>query len=226
MLEEAISLAFHQSVISDEKREQLSAAVLERAATAETLAETPQVMPSRASVLAAEADFNRWSKREHVRCCPHCRVPILKNGGCQHMKCASCRESFVWSQAPLLRPCRGIHYQCKLPFVQRCTHNKLNDLTPAVRAELKAWTVVYYIGACPIAVPFCLIAMPTLCVLKRLKERQKRLAAYRRRPITDPLVQAEIRNQLGRERARVVQCRTTGNHPFVGGWCPNCGAIE
>eukprot|EP00656_Telonema_subtile_P012455 TRINITY_DN16271_c0_g1_i1.p1 TRINITY_DN16271_c0_g1~~TRINITY_DN16271_c0_g1_i1.p1 ORF type:complete len:420 (-),score=59.13 TRINITY_DN16271_c0_g1_i1:144-1403(-) len=38
--------------------------------------------------------------------CPACRAPILKNGGCQHMTCLKCGESFCWL--------------CKMPSRSHC----------------------------------------------------------------------------------------------------------
>ena len=32
-----------------------------------------------------------------VRSCPHCNVPIEKNGGCDHMYCSKCKSNYNWS---------------------------------------------------------------------------------------------------------------------------------
>lgn len=31
-----------------------------------------------------------------LRPCPHCFIPVEKNGGCDHMHCSSCDKSFNW----------------------------------------------------------------------------------------------------------------------------------
>jgi hypothetical protein len=41
---------------------------------------------------------NQWIKRFTVKC-PGCRVPIEKNGGCDHMVCRQCHLHFNWNQA-------------------------------------------------------------------------------------------------------------------------------
>jgi hypothetical protein len=40
----------------------------------------------------------QWIKRFSLKC-PRCRVPIEKNGGCDHMSCRQCGLSFSWHQA-------------------------------------------------------------------------------------------------------------------------------
>jgi hypothetical protein len=39
-----------------------------------------------------------WIKQFTLKC-PGCRVPIEKNGGCNHMQCKRCQLSFNWDQA-------------------------------------------------------------------------------------------------------------------------------
>ena len=44
----------------------------------------------------------RGTSEEWIRCfgarCPRCRIPIEKNGGCDHMVCKLCRFQFSWNQ--------------------------------------------------------------------------------------------------------------------------------
>jgi len=44
----------------------------------------------------ADVLFSEWSQK-YVKICPKCRVPIEKNGGCDHMTCRSCKYEFYWS---------------------------------------------------------------------------------------------------------------------------------
>lgn len=34
-----------------------------------------------------------------IKYCPYCRVPIIKNGGCSHIKCPNCLGHFYWENA-------------------------------------------------------------------------------------------------------------------------------
>jgi len=53
----------------------------------------------------------RWMT-ENTKPCPKCHVPIVKNGGCSHMKCSRCSYEFCWF-------CLG-KYQGVYTFDQRC----------------------------------------------------------------------------------------------------------
>ena len=48
----------------------------------------------------AESRFQELLQREKntgmTKPCPHCQVPITKNGGCLHMFCTHCRTDFTW----------------------------------------------------------------------------------------------------------------------------------
>ena len=35
---------------------------------------------------------------EGWRACPHCGIAIIKNGGCNNMRCAICLKVFWWGQ--------------------------------------------------------------------------------------------------------------------------------
>jgi hypothetical protein len=40
--------------------------------------------------------FERWKRKNGVKNCPTCRVPIEKRYGCNHMECTSCRSHICW----------------------------------------------------------------------------------------------------------------------------------
>jgi len=63
------------------------------------------------------ARSERWMS-ENTKPCPACHVPIVKNGGCSHMKCSRCHYEFCWF-------CLG-KYQGVYTFEQRCPCPKKN----------------------------------------------------------------------------------------------------
>jgi len=60
----------------------------------------------------AQRQFEATARRMHMKCCPRCRAPIIKDGGCNNMNCRACRHSFQWDVAPTVFPCRQVHL-CK-----------------------------------------------------------------------------------------------------------------
>ena len=58
--------------------------------------------------LPIDAKQREFARRSHVRRCPSCMAAIVKNGGCDHMRCA-CGFAFNWSSARLEVPCRCIN---------------------------------------------------------------------------------------------------------------------
>jgi len=82
---------------------------------------------------AAEAATKRW-KSSNTRACPGCASPIMKDGGCNHVKCLRCRADFCWACMRSRTHCKA--YQCKngAPF-----GNAFGDGSVlAVRAGLNA----------------------------------------------------------------------------------------
>jgi len=85
-------------------------------ATAATAGLSPVPRASRASNTQSRrerrshAAFVRWAQSHHLRQCTTCSAPIEKNGGCNHMLCATCGTRFNWNEAPLAHPCCGYHY--------------------------------------------------------------------------------------------------------------------
>lgn len=67
-----------------------------------------ELSPETNSAMADE-HTSKWMQ-SHTRPCPSCSVPIVKSGGCNHMRCSSCRASFCWACMQLRTRCRA--YQC------------------------------------------------------------------------------------------------------------------
>lgn len=55
------------------------------------------------------AELGRAAGRIPIRYCPYCTVPIVKDGGCNSMRCGSCHRRFDWLKARPARPCRHAH---------------------------------------------------------------------------------------------------------------------
>lgn len=62
------------------------------------------------STTVAESATQHW-KNSHTRPCPGCSSPIMKDGGCNHVKCGRCRVEFCWACMRSRTRCRA--YQCK-----------------------------------------------------------------------------------------------------------------
>ena len=60
---------------------------------------------ARTPIDASRRDFAR---RMHTRRCPRCLSSIVKNGGCDHMRCV-CGYSFSWSAATVEVPCNCLN---------------------------------------------------------------------------------------------------------------------
>jgi len=57
-----------------------------------------------------EMATQQW-KTINTRPCPNCASPIMKDGGCNHVKCTKCRNEFCW--ACMQSRSRCLAYQCK-----------------------------------------------------------------------------------------------------------------
>jgi len=52
----------------------------------------------------------------NTRPCPRCRVPIQKQGGCNHMQCRACKASFCWACMREGQHCRSFACHNGAPF--------------------------------------------------------------------------------------------------------------
>lgn len=62
------------------------------------------------SITASESASQYW-KNTHTRPCPGCSSPILKDGGCNHVRCGKCGVNFCWACMRCKSYCKA--YQCK-----------------------------------------------------------------------------------------------------------------
>ncbi|KAL1530647.1 hypothetical protein AB1Y20_001547 [Prymnesium parvum] len=61
--------------------------------------------------------FEAAARKLHMKKCPGCSAPIIKNGGCNNMNCRVCRTAFKWDKASPLFPCNSVHINKKgMPF--------------------------------------------------------------------------------------------------------------
>jgi len=65
--------------------------------------------PDSSSDNASEAATQRW-KNKNTRPCPRCASPIMKDGGCNHVKCGKCHVDFCWACMRPRTRCRA--YAC------------------------------------------------------------------------------------------------------------------
>jgi len=58
----------------------------------------------------AECTLSEQWIQDNCRDCPGCKAPITKNGGCNHMKCESCKVQFCWACMKIGKKCGA--YKC------------------------------------------------------------------------------------------------------------------
>jgi len=98
--------------------------------------------------------LNRLWKAWNTKPCPHCKVPIEKNGGCPNMTCGTCHGSFCW--------------HCMSKKKQHITAGKLlhNKKKIAVGVAIAPLVVV--------ALPVLLFAVPGKLLLDHHRRRNSR----------------------------------------------------
>ena len=117
----------------------------------ETESAPPPVLLAR-----AERDFARVARAEHMRRCPSCSAPIVKAGGCDHMRCGSCQHSFSWSSAVPVVQCHAMHFRRENTndsrLLRRCCGITCPGCSPIARVKLLAWRMtVVPVGAVVLA---------------------------------------------------------------------------
>lgn len=218
--------AHQQSLITAEQLDRLTVSIAEWSSQGIVNIEPSLFFPSAENSTRAQRAFERWARSSHVKCCPSCQAPIMKNGGCNNMRCTQCNASFNWALVPLLCPCRGVHYKLRFCFAKKCPDNKSHRLSYRSKLELSAakGTVL----ACTLLAyaPIIPIGLVVLGVVA-LAQQRSRLRRQRRRPeLSDPKVRQALHQQLDKEISALrMACRMEG-HALVLDWCSRCGHVE
>jgi len=108
----------------------------------------------------ARRAFERAARIACLRCCPQCRAPIYKDGGCDHMECR-CGHRFNWSEAETLFPCDQVHEHPNIPLWGTINRNS----TWSARAKLfvrRAGLVTF--GVC-VVVPIVVVVGATIAIV-------------------------------------------------------------
>lgn len=104
--------------------------------------------------VASRLDFcsarTELSKLWSCRCCPQCRAPIYKDGGCPQMRC-QCGNRFRWYAAPRYRPAPECYATCLVATVMLlCALSVFVNLTTV-------WHIVYTINCCLVDIAWHLL---------------------------------------------------------------------
>lgn len=103
---------------------------------------------------AQENQANTEWKQTNTKQCPHCKVAIEKNNGCNHMTCNQCRHEFCWiclerypcprrNYCPDPIPQREVYVDRRSPlerFIQN-TRNYIGPVLVATGVALEAFAV-------------------------------------------------------------------------------------
>lgn len=115
--------------------------------------------------------FRQLAEQEHLKCCPGCRAPIEKTGGCDHMSCR-CGRFFNWSEAPTVVPCSCVHrhprYGVWGATCPGCTWQASAKLA-ARRTGLVVFGTVGVVAAGAVAVVVLAVGGPVVLVVKVAK---------------------------------------------------------
>lgn len=74
-----------------------------------------QLVSDTSSGVGAEAATQQW-KLSHTRPCPGCASPIVKDGGCNHVRCGKCRVDFCWACMRTRTSCKAFQCTNGAPF--------------------------------------------------------------------------------------------------------------
>jgi len=99
----------------------------------------------------AQRQFESAARSMHMKCCPHCRAPIIKDGGCNNMHCRSCNRHFQWDAAPTVFPCRQVHLAKKCTFWGTVWGTVCPGAHPIAKVKLVAIRSGIAILAAPVA---------------------------------------------------------------------------
>jgi hypothetical protein len=101
------------------------------------------VLPAESKHLQDD-ETSRWMDA-HTRPCPSCSVPIVKSGGCNHMRCSHCGADFCWACMSLRTSCRA--YQCSngAPYRNAVPEMPVQDDRRSLQPNDSILTVIDYI---------------------------------------------------------------------------------
>ena len=95
-------------------------------------------------------ELARASGRLPLRFCPGCSTPIIKNGGCNSMRCP-CGRRFKWMEAQPVRPCRHCHKEGDANWLNPGRWTTCAFCAPRARREAKALKAATVAAAMPVA---------------------------------------------------------------------------
>ena len=104
---------------------------------------------------ADERRFRRTARRLHMKRCPECSAPIVKNGGCDHMMCMACQKHFSWRAARVVAPCHCLHFRSDLSGLAGVVNSAhvCRGCSPVATAKLCAWRAGLAAVALPVPPP-------------------------------------------------------------------------
>lgn len=111
----------------------------------------------------ADKRNHRMIKRISKRC-PQCQSPVEKNGGCNHMRCVTCRTDFCWLCGEALSELVFDHYDWT--NMRGCAGQQMahiHGLTATNKCLLFASQFVFYVVIYPIAFVLTLVVMLLSC---------------------------------------------------------------
>jgi hypothetical protein len=132
----------------------------------------------------ASSALNRLWKAWNTKPCPHCKVPIEKNGGCPHMVCGTCHRDFCW----FCMSSAKTH-----TLVGRLHHNRKKILVGVASAPLVL-----------AALPVLLFAVPGKLLFDRYRRRRhnQQIAARQAERQAERQQQAQARRERHAQRPR------------------------
>ena len=156
-----------------------------------------------------------------LRLCPSCSAPIVKNGGCENMRCL-CGHSFRWYQAAPLRPCRHCHVEPGEGWLgrwQTCTHCSGSAKAEAAAAKaatasalIPAGAVVASVGVAAAAVLLgigavvAIVPAATIGPFAIAYEPVRRLRKKKTNPLFKPAISGALVAGTGMAMAVIGAC--------------------
>lgn len=116
-------------------------AMIQRTPSPSSVNYTPR-LPRAPPTPSEMREIGRAAGGTQVKFCPSCYTPIIKNGGCDHMRCL-CGHSFSWGRARAACKCRRAHFDNGL-WGSTC-----KDCSPQAKASLTLRRAGLAVAAAP-----------------------------------------------------------------------------